>query len=177
MLNTGIFPDLLFFLKIIEIFWGVIYLYLYCLQYRKFVKNIFFMQMSEYLENNDLIFQNQYGFRNQHSTKFASIHLTSSGLRGGGGADWTKARDLHHLGAPFPKYIRFTPSSSLEIGPLSKFQPGAPSNLNPPLRDLTDYLNYKIDQMTPLSIFLDLSNQKFVFTRTNKFILYISAVF
>ena len=32
--------------------------------------------MSDYFENNDLIFQNQYGFRKHHSTEFASFHLT-----------------------------------------------------------------------------------------------------
>ena len=32
--------------------------------------------MSDYFENNDLIFQNQYGFRKHHSTEFASLHLT-----------------------------------------------------------------------------------------------------
>ena len=32
--------------------------------------------MSEYFENNYLIFQNQYGFRKQHSTEFTSLHLT-----------------------------------------------------------------------------------------------------
>ena len=33
--------------------------------------------MSEYFENNDLIFKNQYhGFRKNHSTEFASLHLT-----------------------------------------------------------------------------------------------------
>ena len=43
------------------------------------------------------------------------------------GADWAKDR------GPIPKYIHYPPTSSLEIEPLSKFQPGAPSNLNPPL--------------------------------------------
>ena len=32
--------------------------------------------MSEYFENNDLIFKNQYGFTNNHSTEFASLHST-----------------------------------------------------------------------------------------------------
>ena len=32
--------------------------------------------MSEYFENNDLIFKTQYGFRKNHSTEFASLHLT-----------------------------------------------------------------------------------------------------
>ena len=32
--------------------------------------------MSDYFENNDLIFKNQYGFRKTHSTEFASLHLT-----------------------------------------------------------------------------------------------------
>ena len=35
-----------------------------------------FKQMSDYFENNYLIFQNQYGFRKHHSTEFASLHLT-----------------------------------------------------------------------------------------------------
>ena len=33
--------------------------------------------MSEYFENNDLIFKNQYGFRKHHSSEFASLHLTN----------------------------------------------------------------------------------------------------
>ena len=32
--------------------------------------------MSDYMENDDLIFQNQYGFRKHNSTEFASLHLT-----------------------------------------------------------------------------------------------------
>ena len=32
--------------------------------------------MSDYFENNYLIFQNQYGFRKHHSTEFALLHLT-----------------------------------------------------------------------------------------------------
>ena len=32
--------------------------------------------MSEYFENDDLIFDNQYGFRKNQSTEFASLHLT-----------------------------------------------------------------------------------------------------
>ena len=32
--------------------------------------------MFEYFENNVLIFKNQYGFRKNHSTEFASLHLT-----------------------------------------------------------------------------------------------------
>ena len=32
--------------------------------------------MSDYFENKDLIFQNQYGFRKHHSTEFVSLHLT-----------------------------------------------------------------------------------------------------
>ena len=50
----------------------------------------------------------------------------------GGGADLAKDRGPHHLGAQ-SQNICYPPTSSLEIGPLSKFQPGAPSNLNPPL--------------------------------------------
>ena len=42
---------------------------------KKFEK-VIFKQMSDYFENNDLIFQNQYGFRKHHSTEFASTHLT-----------------------------------------------------------------------------------------------------
>ena len=47
-----------------------------------------------------------------------------------GGAEWAKARSPHHLSTPNPKIICFSPSSSLEIGPLSKFQPRATSNFN-----------------------------------------------
>ena len=39
------------------------------------LKKVIFKQMSDYFENNDLIFQNQYGFRKHRSTEFASLHL------------------------------------------------------------------------------------------------------
>ena len=42
----------------------------------KIFEKVIFNQMSEYFENNDLIFKNQYGFRKNHSTEFASLHLT-----------------------------------------------------------------------------------------------------
>ena len=57
-------------------FFQIIDLYPYCLQYPKIFENVIFNQMSEYFENNDLIFKNQYGFRKNHSTEFASLHLT-----------------------------------------------------------------------------------------------------
>ena len=34
-------------------------------------------RFSDYFENRDLIFQNQYGLRKHHSTEFASFHLTN----------------------------------------------------------------------------------------------------
>ena len=46
------------------------------------------------------------------------------------GADWAKDKGPQPFKGPIPKYIHYPPISSLEIGPLSKFQPGAPSNLN-----------------------------------------------
>ena len=42
----------------------------------KIFEKVIFNQMSEYFENNDLIFKNHYGFRKNHSTEFASLHLT-----------------------------------------------------------------------------------------------------
>ena len=42
----------------------------------KIFEKVIFNQMSEYFQNNDLIFKNQYGFRKNHSTEFASLHLT-----------------------------------------------------------------------------------------------------
>ena len=42
----------------------------------KIFDKVIFNQMSEYFENNDLIFKKQYGFRKNHSTEFASLHLT-----------------------------------------------------------------------------------------------------
>ena len=42
----------------------------------KIFEKVIFNQMSDYFENNDLIFKNQYGFRKTHSTEFASLHLT-----------------------------------------------------------------------------------------------------
>ena len=83
MLNTGLFPDSLKNSKVIP---------LYKKDNEKLFSNyrpisllpsiseifekVILKKMSDYFENNDLIFQNQCGFRKHHSTEFASPHLT-----------------------------------------------------------------------------------------------------
>ena len=81
MLNTGIFPDSLKISKVLPLFikdndklfsnYRPISLLPSIL---KIFEKVIFNQMSEYFENNDLIFKNQYGFRKNHSTEFASLH-------------------------------------------------------------------------------------------------------
>ena len=83
MLNTGIFPDSLKISKVLPLFkkdndklfsnYRPISL---LPSISKIFEKVIFNQMSDYFENNDLIFKNQYGFRKKHSTEFASLHLT-----------------------------------------------------------------------------------------------------
>ena len=83
MLNTGIFPDSLKISKVLPLFkkdndklfsnYRPISL---LPSISKIFEKVIFNQMSEYFESNDLIFKNQYGFRKNHSTEFASLHLT-----------------------------------------------------------------------------------------------------
>ena len=42
----------------------------------KIFEKVIFTQMSEYFENNYLIFKNKYGFRKNNSTEFALLYLT-----------------------------------------------------------------------------------------------------
>ena len=82
MLNTGLFPDQLKISKVIPLFKkGDDKLFS---NYRpislstisKIFEKVIFMQVSEYFENNNLIFNSQYGFRKKHSTEMAALHLT-----------------------------------------------------------------------------------------------------
>ena len=77
MLNTGLFPDQLKISKVIPLFKkGDDKLFS---NYRpisllssisKIFEKVIFMQVSEYFENNNLIFNSQYGFRKKHSTEW-----------------------------------------------------------------------------------------------------------
>ena len=83
ILNTGIFPDSMKISKVSpllkkdndKLFSNY---RLICLlpSVSKIFEKVIFNQMSEYIENNDLIFKKQYGFRKYYSTEFASLHLT-----------------------------------------------------------------------------------------------------
>ena len=53
----------------------IIGLYLYCRQYPKFLKKVILIQHTDYLNNNNILHKNQYGFRKHHSTELASLHL------------------------------------------------------------------------------------------------------
>ena len=73
MLNTGIFPNSLKISKVLPLFkkdndklfsnYRPISL---LPSISKIFEKVIFNQMSKYFENNDLIFKNQYGFRNNH---------------------------------------------------------------------------------------------------------------
>ena len=82
MLNTGIFPDKLKISKVIPLFKkGDDKLFS---NYRpisllssisKIFEKFIFIQVSKYFEINNLIFNNQYGFRKKYSTEIAALHL------------------------------------------------------------------------------------------------------
>ena len=41
----------------------------------KISEKVILIQLSEYLNNNNILHKNQYGFRKHHSTELASLHL------------------------------------------------------------------------------------------------------
>ena len=57
-------------------------------------EGVIFKQIDEYFENNNLIFQDQYRFRKQCSTEFASLHLT----------DYLK-KLMDQMGIPFSIFL------------------------------------------------------------------------
>ena len=81
--NTGIFPDKLKIAKVIPLFkTGDKQLFV---NYRpisllpavsKVYEKIMYDQIYAYLENNNILYKSQYGFRNKHSTELASLELT-----------------------------------------------------------------------------------------------------
>ena len=82
MINTGIYPDLLKISKVIPLYKKGDKTMLS--NYRpisllpsisKIFEKVMHLQLSEHLENNSLIYPNQYGFRKKHSTEMASLHL------------------------------------------------------------------------------------------------------
>ena len=46
-----------------------------CLLYRKYLKKIILEQITTYLDFNNLIHMHQYGFRKNHSTEYAALHI------------------------------------------------------------------------------------------------------
>ena len=82
MLNTGIFPDELKIAKVIPIFkkddptlfknYRPISL---LPTIAKVIEKIFFSQLSSYFNDTKLLFDNQYGFRPNHSTEYAALEL------------------------------------------------------------------------------------------------------
>ena len=99
-----------------------------------------------FIENNlvciNQLFKKKGKDNNRRCTVQCTQHNYHKRIKGGGGADWNKSRAPPFWG---PKYIRFPPSSSFEIGHLSMFQPGVRSNLiiiiNPPLIIIYTLLN------------------------------------
>jgi len=82
MFNTGIFPDLLKISKVIplykkdddKVFANYRPISLLPSMSKIFEKAIL-IQITDYLENNNLLNPYQYGFRKKHSTEYASLHL------------------------------------------------------------------------------------------------------
>ena len=84
MLNVGIFPDLLKISKVIPIYKkndNTIFS-----NYRpisllpsisKVFEKIILDQITTYLDSNDLIHKHQYGFRKNHSTEYAALHIVN----------------------------------------------------------------------------------------------------
>ena len=82
MLHTGIFPDSLKVLKVIpsckkddkQLFLNYRPISL-LLSISKILERVIFIQLTEYLNNNNKLLKNQYGFRKHNSKELASLHL------------------------------------------------------------------------------------------------------
>ena len=84
MITTGIFPDSLKICKKIFQFTRkenqqicqIIYQFLCFQQYRKYLfERIIHIQLQEYLNRNNLLAEQQYGFRPNYSTEYATVKL------------------------------------------------------------------------------------------------------
>ena len=82
MLSVGIFPDLLKISKVIPLYkkddpvnfsnYRPISL---LPSISKIFEKVIFKQLTDYLEENNLMYKYQYGFRKYHSTEYAVLHL------------------------------------------------------------------------------------------------------
>ena len=83
MLSVGIFPDLLKISKVTPLYkkhdpvnfsnYRAISLLLPSIS--KIFEKVIFQQLADYLEENNLMYKYQYGFRKYHSTEYAALHL------------------------------------------------------------------------------------------------------
>ena len=82
MLSVGIYPELLKFSKVIPLYKKDDPVNFS--NYRpisplpsisKIFEKVIFKQLAEYLEENNLMYKNQYQFRKYHSTEYAALHL------------------------------------------------------------------------------------------------------
>ena len=82
MLYTGIFPDALKVSKVIPLYkkddkqlFSIYRPISLLLSISKIFEKVILIQLTEYLNNNNILHKNQYGFRKHHSTELASLHL------------------------------------------------------------------------------------------------------
>ena len=81
MLDSGIFPSGLKIPKILPIFKkGDVnsldnYRPIFCFCFYKIFERIIYNQLYAYFDNNNILSEEQYGFRTQHSTELAAVKL------------------------------------------------------------------------------------------------------
>ena len=74
MLHSGIFPDALKVSKVIPLYTNYRPISLLA-SISKIFEKVTLLQLTEYLDKNNILHQNQYGFKKNHSTELASLHL------------------------------------------------------------------------------------------------------
>ena len=85
MLMTGVFPNLLKISKVIPLYkktdntnMSNYRLIALLLSISKILKKVIMLQFTKYLDENNLICEKQYGFRKNHSTEYATLHIVDN---------------------------------------------------------------------------------------------------